>query len=122
MALGALLFGFIKNKTVKQIGLVIAGTGVYDLIAMNVTQLGLPALPRVSPVIDQLLGPQASAVAAPVSASYPIARRPVSAAARIGTPFASSYEMPFGASYQAPGMPIEGFGHDNPYAGIEGWE
>jgi len=119
---GVLMFSFMKNRMLKQLGLVIAGTGMYDLVASNVTDLQLPMLPRSSAFINKLLPPPAGTVAPNgTSASYPIARQPVSAAARYGAPFAASYQQPFGASYQSP-MPIEGFGGDSPYSGVEGWE
>lgn len=123
VAIGALMFSFMKNKMLKELGLVIAGTGIYDLVASNAPDLGLPKLPRTSPFIDQITGSKSkAALPEPSGASYPIARQPVSAAARYGAPFAASYQQPFGASYQAPGMPIEGFGSDSPYGGVEGWE
>jgi hypothetical protein len=41
--IGAIAAATVKNKTVKELALIVAGTGVYDLIAMNLTMLGLPA-------------------------------------------------------------------------------
>jgi len=48
IVLGAVLASFLKNKMLKDAALVVAGTGVYDLIASNVGMLGLPQLPRSS--------------------------------------------------------------------------
>jgi len=102
--LGLGIAGFMKNKTVKDIGLVIAATGVYDLIAMNVDFLGLPPLRTSSKLADQLI-PQA-ATSTPASAavsgmsaygaSYPTLGAPVSEVAAGGV--GASFER-VGASY-----------------------
>jgi len=42
---GAIAAGTIKIQAVKDVALVIAGVGVYDLIASNLKMLGLPTLP-----------------------------------------------------------------------------
>jgi len=42
---GAVAAGTIKIQAVKDVALVIAGVGVYDLIASNLKMLGLPTLP-----------------------------------------------------------------------------
>jgi len=44
---GAVLAGTIKMQAVKEVALVIAGVGVYDLIASNLKMLGLPVLPYI---------------------------------------------------------------------------
>jgi hypothetical protein len=44
--LGAAIAAFVKQKDVKDVGLVFAGLGVYDLIASNLPMLNLPPLPR----------------------------------------------------------------------------
>lgn len=120
VALGALMFGFLKNKNLKQLGLVIAGTGMYDLVAMN-APIGLPPLPRSSEMIDKAFG------AGGASASYPVSRLPVSPVARLGVPsLNASYQLParqgWAASYSAPGSSIEGFSGDNPYLDIPGYD
>lgn len=140
VAIGALMVGMLRNKDLKDLGMVIAGTGVYDLIAYNVPDLGLIALPSTpgpllanltgtKPVITQaeeqagLYGPltishYGASYGTPArsgyGASYPVAVAPVSPVARAGV----------GASYEAPGMNTQGFGNDlwstdDPYAGIE---
>jgi len=88
VAIGALLFGFMKNRRVKEAGLIIAGMGVYDLIAVNITQLGLPPLPVSSTAIDKLLGPVE--VKPKVGASYPALVSPASRVAGAYGP--SSYD------------------------------
>lgn len=42
---GAVLAATIRQKDVKDVALVLAGVGVYDLIASNLKMLGLPVLP-----------------------------------------------------------------------------
>jgi hypothetical protein len=44
---GAVLAGTIRMQAVKEVALVIAGVGVYDLIASNLKMLGLPVLPYI---------------------------------------------------------------------------
>ena len=44
---GAVLAATIRQKDVKDVALVLAGVGVYDLIASNLKMLGLPMLPYV---------------------------------------------------------------------------
>lgn len=55
VAIGVALFTLLKNKHAKQIGMVVAGTGIYDLIAVNVPQLGLPSLPAQNSGLDNLM-------------------------------------------------------------------
>lgn len=126
--IGALGVSFIRNKNVKDMMIVVAGTGVYDLLASNVPSLGLPALPRaVGPMFSKFLPsavPSAVPAAVPVSSSYPVARLPVSPVARGGMSanYPSSHRAGYGASYAAPGMKQQGLSSDNPYGEIEGWE
>lgn len=118
--LGSLVVGFVKNKQGRTLGAVIAGTGVYDLIAENTkTTLGLPSLPTENVMISGLL-PAGGDSTPPeeqsasymrnygMNASYMVPRRPVSSPA-IGT---------VAASYEAPGSSTVGLSGDNPYAGI----
>jgi hypothetical protein len=114
--LGGLMIGFIRNKTAKDMGVVVAGTGVYDLLSQNVEMLKLPAIPRVGGLLSSLMPaaqPQAGYADLPyVGASYGVPVAPISPAAKAG----------IGASYEAPDSRIAGFGSDNPYADIDGFE
>lgn len=51
VVLGAVVAGMIKKPLIKDIALTVAGVGVYDLIASNLTMLGLPALPNNNPLL-----------------------------------------------------------------------
>jgi len=79
--LGAVIASFIRKPAIKEVALIMAGTGVYDLIASNVTMLGLPPLANT----NTLIGP---ASAAGIGSSY--------APAGVG----SSYRPALGSSYQ----------------------
>jgi len=118
--IGSLLIGFMRGKQGRTLGAVIAGTGVYDLIAQNVPQLELPGLPTTVSFIPATMLPAPAPEA--TSASYMVPRSPVSAPA-LGT-VAASYMRNYGgmaASYEAPGSSTVGLGAENPYAaaGIE---
>lgn len=125
LVIGALLFSMIRNRNVKEIGLVIAGTGVYDLIASNFPKWGLTPLPRSLPIIDELLeakpptnGTMGLNYRLPVRSgygmSYETGLRPVSAVAAMGT------GNGMGLSYQARGAFSGDFSDDDPFASIEG--
>lgn len=118
VAVGALLFTFIRQKAVKDVALVIAGTGVYDLIAANIPQLGLPKIPEENLLINSMIP---GAAPAAVSASYGVPRLPVSrSASMLG---ASAYQKAqLGASYADPTMQTAGFHGDNPFEGVEGYQ
>lgn len=123
VALGALMVAFLRNKNLKQLGIVIAGTGMYDLVAMN-TPIGLPALPRTNAMIEQAFGPATPAV---TSASYAVPRLPVSNVAKMAPSLNASYMAPgrsgqYSASYVDPGLSLVGFSGDNPYGDIPGWD
>ncbi len=128
VALGLAIAGFVRNRNVKDIGLVIAATGVYDLIAMNVDFLGLPPLRTSSPLADRLSPPtSAPAVAAPgegeaaagcyggnlemthYGTSYPVMAAPVSRVASHGV--GASFER-VGASYPSLAYPTIGLSGD----------
>lgn len=119
VALGLAIAGFVRNRNVKDIGLVIAATGVYDLIAMNVDFLGLPPLRTSSPLADRLSPPtSAPAVAAPseeeaaagcYGTSYPVMAAPVSQVASHGV--GASFER-VGASYPSLAYPTIGLSGD----------
>lgn len=53
--LGGVMYGMVRNARLKTVGAVVAGTGVYDLIASNVPQLGLAPLPSTVPFIPAKL-------------------------------------------------------------------
>lgn len=117
LALGLGIAGFVRNRMVKDIGLVIAATGVYDLIAMNVEFLGLPPLRTTSPLADRLIPSPAAAAAQQAmggrlrayGASYPVSAAPVSPVAATGV--GASFEK-FGASYPSLAYPSVGLSDD----------
>lgn len=65
--LGGMVLSFSKRRAGRDIGTAIAGTGVYDLIAKMLPDLGLPALPGSSPLLEGL---RPEAPEEPVSANY----------------------------------------------------
>lgn len=48
---GAVAATFVKKAIVKEMALIVAGTGLYDLIARNIPQLGLKGLPSTTPLL-----------------------------------------------------------------------
>lgn len=126
---GSLLFGFVKNKAVKEIGVILAGTGVYDLVAYNVDTLGLPALPTENIMVTKLLGaPAAATPPAPVSANFEARRGAASRIARglpkspIAANFETQQRRALAANFQ-PAMMGSNWGYsqfetDDPYAGV----
>lgn len=116
VASGSILIAFAKGrgkgaKFMRETGAIIAGTGVYDLLAEN-TQLGLVPIPKSNPVITGMIP------ASPVSASYTVPTRPVSRqASSIGASYAYG-PVAYGASYEAPGATTAGLGSDDPFAGM----
>lgn len=121
VALGLAIAGFMRNRTAKDIGMVIAATGVYDLIAMNVDFLGLPPLRTSSKLADSIFPTQESAPAAVegcyggqldishYGASYPTAAAPVSPVAATG--MGASFER-MGSSYPSLAYPTIGLAGD----------
>jgi hypothetical protein len=111
--LGLGVAGFFKNRNVKDIGLVIAATGVYDLIAMNTQDfLGLPALRTTSPLADRMIptaAPSAPAAVSGYGASYPVLGAPVSRVAARGV--GANFER-VGASYPSLAYPTVGLSGD----------
>lgn len=110
---GSLLISFAPRrrggKMMKEIGAIVAGMGVYDLVAENVPQLGLPPIPKTNPIVSGLPG---------MSASYTVSHKPVS---RVASSVGQSYAyapVNYGASYSAPGAETAGLGSDDPFAGI----
>lgn len=118
--LGLGLAGMFRSRNVKDIGLVIAATGVYDLIAMNVDILGLPPLRTTSPLVNKLI-PAAAPAELPAEAasgnlsmthygaSYPVMAAPVSRVAATGV--GANFER-VGASYPSLAYPTVGLSGD----------
>jgi len=105
VAIGVLIFSMLKNKRAKEVGIVIAGTGVYDLIAVNVTALGLPQLPVSNTAIDKMM-PAASG-----SYGTPGTHASQAMAGSYGQNMIPSYgPSAYGASYESPVM--KAFGDD----------
>lgn len=99
VAVGLLVASAMRQARVKQIGMVVAGMGVYDLIASNVPTLGLAALPINLNVAGTPIGPK-------LAGSYPALVSPASGMA--GSYGRSSY----GSNYSP--IATRGFGDDNP--------
>ena len=102
---GAMVVGFVRNKDVKDVAMIVSAMGLYDLLATNLPDLGLPPLPRAigltdkmvpvvpaidSPATEAAAGSYALPVRAGYGASYPAMRRPVSRVASMQ----GSYESP----------------------------
>jgi len=107
VGLGALMVGMLRNRDAKDVGMVVAGTGIYDLIANNVPQLGLPPLPTAMP---EMFGGGQALLDEPesTSASYPVLSAPVSDVARRG--IGASYEQ----SYSRAGTGLLGSNYEEP--------
>lgn len=103
---GSLMFGMMKRKALKEIGVVVAGTGLYDLIASNVPMLGLPSIPAVG-LVQTITGKS-------VAGSYATATLPVSPTA------ASSVSASYSDSSRTVGLPgVSGTALTmDPYEGI----
>jgi hypothetical protein len=97
VVLGALAAGMIKKPLIKDIALTVAGVGVYDLIASNLTMLGLPALPNHN---TTLLG--ASSEAAAAAAGLEIATAKIAGEAGV-IGMDADFAPALGSSYQAMG-------------------
>jgi hypothetical protein len=126
VGVGAILFALMKKKMIKDVGLVIAATGVYDLISQNIPQLGLPVIPTSNILIDKAIPSNASTTATEAThglyASYGVARLPVSSSAQMMGASAYRTRALYGASYSAPTAKTAGFGCDNPFSQIEGYQ
>jgi len=114
---GLVLTSLVRNKTMKTVGLVVAGTGIYDLVAQNIPQLGLAGLPTS----NILIGSAGAGAGAPVSASYTPGL--MGASYNVPTAPVSSVAGLMGASYSAPGSQTAGLGCDlsgtNPFEGMD---
>jgi len=97
IALGAFVAATVKNKNVKDAALIVAGTGVYDLIASNVKFLGLPPLPSENPLLAKIgfKGDEPGVV----GSSY--------------QEVAADYEPAFGSSYEGVGADDISYGEDS---------
>jgi len=91
IVLGSLMTAFIRNKAAKDIGIMIAGFGVYDLIATNLAPSYLQQLPRVQGITSMIPG---------LGTSYGVARAPVSRVAG-AVPMAASYQPALASSYDS---------------------
>lgn len=89
---GAIAAGTIKMQALKDVALVIAGVGVYDLIASNLKMLGLPTLPYYRAAVTAGNEPGV------IGASY--------------QPAGADYAPALGASYQQAGADDIAYGED----------
>lgn len=116
VAAGSLLIALAPRrakmrKLVRETGAMIAGVGVYDLLACNIKALALPSIPESNALVNQIPG---------MAASYQVARRPVSRpASMMGASYAYG-PVSYGASYEAPSARTAGLGmgSDDPFNGI----
>lgn len=118
VGIGALMVGMLRNRDAKDVGMVIVGTGIYDLLAMNVPALGLPPLPRSMPEIFgglQTTGESSLDEPEETSASYPVLSAPVSDVAGRGV--GASYEQ----SYSRAGSGLLGEDYEEPDDITEMW-
>jgi hypothetical protein len=104
--LGSLMVGMVRNRNVKEVGLMITGFGVYDLVASNLKRADgsywLPPLQRSVGIMSMIPG---------MSASYGVAVAPVSPVSRAG--IAASYSpQVVGASFEAPALSTVGLAGD----------
>jgi hypothetical protein len=88
--LGGLLLWKGKKALLKDVGTTLMASGVYDLIAENVPQIGLTPLSKSANSMTAAVGLGASYQPRRLSASYQTARAPVGAA----------YMQPVGSSYE----------------------
>ena len=114
LVLGAFMYTMSKNKNVKNVGVGLAASGIYDLVACNFRTLLLPALPHANAFLFKT-------PSQPAAGSYNISRAPVSAVARAG--MHGSYQQGkahqgFGTSY-AHNLPTVGLSGTNPYSEID---
>lgn len=123
VALGALMFGYMRNRMAKNAGIMIAATGVYDIIAKNLTMLDLPVVGTSSWLTAQLgLGQTASRKSGngkdeeADGLTYEVNGQPV-----LGLNYNGAAQVPatVGLSYENAGMGSSWeTDSDNPYNGI----
>jgi len=111
--LGGLIFVGSRKGVGKDFGITLSGTGVYDLVAKLLPDLGLPALPNSSAMIDQLLPEEKPAA---LEANY-YPRRSLSANYRPRTRMSANYQPGLSANYQAPAL-FGGAGNSSPDMGL----
>jgi len=116
IVLGSVIAATMRQKIAKEIGVMLAAIGVYDLIQANVPMLNLPAFPS----IDLLSMVPGMGAPRQVSASYPVPSLPISPVARLSSSYAQASRPGYAGSYLAPDMRQEGFhgDSDSPYEGI----
>lgn len=117
VALGALMFGYLRNKTAKNAGIMIAATGLYDMLSVNFTALGLPVTPTSNWLTAQLKigAPAAPKAGEAQGLTYEVNGQPVlglsyDGRAQVPSTVGLSYEAPMGSSWEADS--------DNPYNGV----
>jgi hypothetical protein len=118
IVVGSVLVAFMRQRIAKEIGVVIAATGAYDLFAQNVSALKLMPLPSW-----QLVAGIGAPKTAALSSSYPVNRLPISPVASMAASYPGATRAGYmGDSYLAPAARTQGFngGMVDPYAGIFG--
>ena len=125
LGLGLLMFGMLKNRDVKDIGLIIAAVGLYDLVQQNALSDYLPEIPVVgNKLVKQILplstDEEAKQAAWLINKEKNAAGTPLYASYSPG--FAPTSRFALGASYQARRSPASAFAGTNPYEGVEGWQ
>ena len=111
IVLGGVIFTMSKKTFGRDLGMSLSGTGVYDLLAKMIPDLGLPALPSSSSLIDQVMPTkEPESVGAnyyphrSLNASYtpPVSRRVVN---RLGANFTPSRTVGVPALFGNSGSP-----------------
>ena len=110
VVLGSLMVAMGRKKGIKDIGLMIAGFGVYDLIQQNLAMSYLPPIPRAIGLTNMIPG---------LSASYAVGHRPVSRVAG-AVPMAASYQPQLSSSYDTTNSRTVGLGEDAPMGHLPG--
>lgn len=108
---GSLMFSMGKQRMVKEAGVVVAATGLYDLLATNLPMLQLQPLP--SWTLVSKIG------AGKMSGSYPVDHLPISPVAAMAGSYDNPAQAGYGESYLAPDMQTQGFlGDDSVFAEV----
>lgn len=104
---GSLMVGVGKQRMIKEAGVVVAATGLYDLVATLIPALKLQPLPSWG-LVAQIGAPKG------MSGSYPVDHLPISPVAAMNGNYSSGAAAGYGDSYLAPDMRTQGFlGDDN---------
>lgn len=121
VAVGALMFGYMKNKVAKNAGVMIAATGIYDMVTQNFSQLGLPTIPETNWLTAQFnMGPS-SAAAVPSTEEQQGLTYEAGGRKLLGLSYSGRATVPssLGLSYEAAGLGSSWEADsDNPYNGI----